>query len=178
MPRKLHRFPWRVLFSLGNAYLGLSKFDKAIEVFEQAQGAGIISSDHSRLIVTNSTISGNSASPFQGGGIRNSGGPASISSSTIVGNSSGPNPFQSAGGIFNVAAVVTVKNSIVANNINGDCFSSASGSIASLGGNFSTSSCPGFNVVTPVQLKLGPLSNNGVPHRHILCSWAALPLMP
>lgn len=127
-----------------------------------SQGGGILSSDHSTLTLTNSTISGNSAAPFQGGGIRNSGGAVIISSSTITNNSAAANQFGSAGGIYNATNVVTVKNSIVANNVNGDCFSTTSGSINGLGINFSTgSSCPGFTQVTPAQLNLGPLGNNG-----------------
>lgn len=133
-----------------------------ISVNSGSQGGGILNSDRSTLTVTNSAISGNSASPFQGGGIRTSGSAVSISSSTITGNSAPPNQFGSAGGIYNVTNVVTVKNSIVANNANGDCFTTTIGSIVGLGINFSTDgSCPGFTQVTPAQLNLGPLGNNG-----------------
>ncbi len=128
------------------------------------QGGGILSSDHSTLKVDNSTISGNSASPFQGGAIRNSGDSAKISSCTIVGNSAAVNQFGSAGGLYNATGPMTVKNSIVANNVNGDCFSSSVGSIIGLGVNFSSDgSCPGFTQATPAQLNLGPLQNNGGP---------------
>lgn len=126
------------------------------------QGGGIMSSDHSTLTVTNSTISGNSATPFQGGGIRNSGDAANISNCTISGNSAPVNQFGSAGGLYNATGPLTVKNSIVASNVNGDCFSSSAGSITGLGVNFSTDgSCPGFTQATPAQLNLGPLENNG-----------------
>ena len=126
-----------------------------------SQGGGIMSSDHSTLTVANSTLSGNLVSPFQGGAIRNSGDAVNISSCTITGNSAPVNQFGSAGGIYNVSNVITVKNSIVANNANGDCFGSSGGSIVGLGINFSTDgSCPGFTQVTPGQLNLGPLENN------------------
>jgi hypothetical protein len=126
------------------------------------QGGGIMSSDHSTLTITNSTISGNSATPFQGGGIRNSGDAANISSCTITGNSAPVNQFGSAGGLYNATGPLTVKNSIVASNVNGDCFSSSAGSITGLGVNFSSDgSCPGFTQATAAQLNLGPLENNG-----------------
>lgn len=109
------------------------------------------------LTMTNCTISANSA-VNSGGGIYNFGA-ANISFSTFSGNSAGAN---GGGGIFNDAiAILKIKNSIVANSTSGgDC--SNAGTFNATGVNFTTNgTCPGFTVVTPAQLKLGPLADNG-----------------
>jgi len=123
---------------------------------------GGIGNDHGDLTITNSTLSGNSASS-SGGGIANFAfGTANISFTTMSGNSA-----VQGGGIYNAGdpnlSTVNIKNSIVANSTSGgDC--SNSGTFNATGTNFTTNgTCPGFTAVTPAQLNLGPLADNGGP---------------
>ncbi|HXF40589.1 MAG TPA: choice-of-anchor Q domain-containing protein [Blastocatellia bacterium] len=123
---------------------------------------GGIGNDHGDLTITNSTVSGNSASS-SGGGISNFAfGTANISFTTMSGNSA-----VQGGGIYNAGdpnlSTVNIKNSIVANSTSGgDC--SNSGTFNPTGTNFTTNgTCPGFTQVTPAQLNLGPLADNGGP---------------
>lgn len=125
--------------------------------------AGGIDNNAALLTITNSTVSGNSATNSGGGIVNEAQGTANISFTTISGNSA-----NSAGGILNginigVGTTVNIKNSIVANSTSGgDC--SNSGTFNATGVNFTTNgTCPGFTVVTPAQLNLGPLQNNGGP---------------
>jgi len=67
------------------------------------------------LTITNSTISGNTAT-IEGGGFFNIGS-VDISSSTISGNTSS----DGAGGIANVDGAVAIVNTILADNTGGDC---------------------------------------------------------
>jgi hypothetical protein len=118
------------------------------------QGGGL-ANQGAVFTVINCTISNNSAT--DGGGIFNvSLSNVEISHSTLSGNS-GP----LGGGIISPASfsVAFVKNSIVASATGDNCIS-----VISLGNNYSTdASCPGFTVVTPGQLALGPLASNGGP---------------
>jgi HYR domain-containing protein len=122
------------------------------------RGGGIYNNNgKSSMTIINSTLSGNSAINT-GGGINNFG-TANISFTTLSGNSAGAN---GGGGIFvDAIATLNIKNSIVANSTSGgDC--SSSGTFNATGTNFTTNGvCPGFTVVTPAQLKLGPLADNG-----------------
>jgi HYR domain len=134
------------------------------------------------VMITNSTLSGNSTTGGTGGGIR-SDGPVTLLNSTLSGNSaiSGGGIFTSGGadisfttiannsassgqggGIFTTSGV-RIKNSIVANSTSGsDC--GGSGTFTTSGVNFTTNGgCPGFTQVTPAQLNLGPLADNGGP---------------
>ena len=124
------------------------------------RGGGIyISNGTGPLTITNCTLSGNSATNT-GGGINNFG-TANISFSTLSGNSASAN---GGGGIFvDAIATLNIKNSIVANSTSGgDCFNA--GTFNATGVNFTTNgTCPGFTVVTPAQLNLGPLADNGGP---------------
>src|SRR5229473_359906 len=133
-----------------------------------------------RANISNSTLSGNSAT-YYGGGIFNLKGTANtgtftISNSTLSGNSAGVY----GGGIYNTGTVTlsnstlsgnsapgggslanfnaaSVKNSIVGNSSGGDCY----GTITALGANLDTDgSCGGFTTVTPARLNLGPLALN------------------
>jgi hypothetical protein len=114
--------------------------------------------------VTNSTISGNSAS--FGGGIDNIGtvGVATVTNSTISGNSAS----SSGGGIFNINGVATLRSTIVANSpTGGDCFNT-SGTITSGGYNLigDTTCSTVFTQtgdITNTNPLLGPLQNNGGP---------------
>jgi hypothetical protein len=117
-------------------------------------GGGIFS--QGTLTITNSTISGNSSNT-DGGGIKINLGTAKISFTTLSGNSA-----VSGGGIFN-GSQLSIKNSIVANSPSGgDC--AGPGTTTATGTNFNTDgTCPGFTQVTPAQLNLGPLQDNGGP---------------
>ena len=109
------------------------------------------------LMLNNSTVSGNTImgpGGLQGGGIYTVGGSATISNSTLAGNS--PR------GIFAIGAGQVLQNSITANNAGGNCL----GGDVSLGYNLSSdntcnfSSTGDLNVVDPM---LGPLQYNGGP---------------
>jgi hypothetical protein len=107
-----------------------------------------------RINLSNSTVSGNSASGGRGGGVFHaSGGRINIWNSTVSGNSA----LLSGGGFANTTGgPAQIKNSIVANSPSGgDC----SGNLTALGVNFDTDgSCPGFTQVTSAQLNLAPLA--------------------
>ena len=124
-----------------------------------ASSGGGLDNSTGTMTITNCTVSGNSAN-LSAGGIANAGGTANISFTTISGNSAplGAGLFGSAFGPVNI------KNSIVANNSSGsDCFNQ-NPTINATGINFATDgTCPGFTAVTPAQLNLGPLQNNGGP---------------
>ena len=64
------------------------------------------------MTVTDSTISGNTAS-YEGGGIYNNGGTMTVTDSTISGNTAGSN---GGGGIFNYSGTMTVADSIISDN--------------------------------------------------------------
>lgn len=119
------------------------------------QGGGA-SNQGAAFTVINCTISNNSAT-LHGGGIFNvSLFNVEISHSSLSGNS-GPD----GGGITSPASfsLASVKNSIVASSTGANCTS-----VFSVGINYSTdTSCPGFTVVTPGELALGPLASNGGP---------------
>lgn len=123
-------------------------------------GGGIFNSGGT-LNLTNSTLSGNSAQNADGGGIFNqSVGNVNISFTTLSGNSAGI----SGGGFTNFpSSTMSIKSSIVANSTSGgDCDNRAT--LNALGSNFNTAgTCPGFTQVTPAQLNLGPLADNGGP---------------
>lgn len=121
-------------------------------------GGAIFNEFNRTMTIINSTLSSNSA--VVGGGIYNAG-TANISFTTMSGNSASNN----GGGIHNApsTSTMTIKNSIIANSPSGgDC--SNSGTFNATGKNFTTNgTCPGFTQVTPAQLNLGPLQDNGGP---------------
>jgi hypothetical protein len=104
--------------------------------------------------IINSTVSGNQ-SICGDGGIANSG-TLAISFSTITNNVAEPT---SVGGLHVYSGKVTVKNSVIGDNSDGDC----SGTITALGANLDTDGSCGttnFTQVTSAQLNLGPLTLN------------------
>jgi hypothetical protein len=122
---------------------------------------GIANGGGATANISNTTISGNVNSGFQGGGIINDG-TLTLSNSTVAGNSADGR----GGGIHEGSlGSLNVINTIIANNAGGNC-SIFSGSFVSLGHNLSNdTSCPlsasGDLVNTDPQL--GPLQDNGGP---------------
>jgi hypothetical protein len=114
------------------------------------------------LTVTNSTLSGNTATdslmgdPGQGGGIRNGGGLLWLQNSTIGGNSAGDG-----GGIYGYGTS-NVTNSVLGSNTGGEC----SGTITSHDYNVASDDTCGLSQphdqphTDPL---LGPLADNGGP---------------
>jgi hypothetical protein len=128
-------------------------------------GGGLINGG--TATITNSTLSSNTAAD-DGGGIFNAfGGTVTINNSTLS-NNSGGGATPVGGGIFNSGDAVTIKNSIVANSGAGGNCANSGGTFTALGKNFDTDGTgaaldPDFMRVTPDQLALGPLQNNGGP---------------
>jgi hypothetical protein len=140
-----------------------------------AGGGGIAGgfSNTGTAVLTNTTISGNTASGTseRGGGISNAGNSLTLASCTIAGNSA----FNGAGiYAFDSYPPPNAKNTIIANNggaSNGD----ASGALNSQGHNLvsksdgSTGFTDGVNgdqvgtLASPLNALLGPLANNGGP---------------
>jgi len=123
------------------------------------EGADVAQAVGGIVEINNSTISNNNGDGIQTNGGTNggTGGTTKVSSSTIAGNA-----FI---GIINFGddPDTEVKNSIVANNTINDCVA-LDGVFTPLGVNFNTDdTCPGFTQVTPLELNLGPLQNNGGP---------------
>lgn len=122
-------------------------------------GGGIFNNGGT-LTISNSTLSGNSATEFDagGGGIANSSGTLTLTNSTLSGNWA-----SSGGGIANFDTA-NVKSAIVANSPSGgDCHSTATFTAA--GANLDTDgTCAAldshFTQVTPAALNLGPLAVN------------------
>jgi hypothetical protein len=113
-------------------------------------GGGIFNGG-ATMMITNSTIAGNS-SAGAGGGIYNARN-LKISSSTVSGNS---------GGIYSAVGSPTLQDSIVANNSAGNC----GGTMTSHGYNLSSDNTCNFNSsgdLNNTNPMLGPLQNNGGP---------------
>lgn len=134
--------------TINNSTLGGNSADSA--------GGGIFNGGNHRLTINNSTLGGNSAA--FGGAIYNGGGTVMINNGTLGGNSA-----DSVGGIVNTSGGSTaLQNSIVANNTNGNCFSS----LTSKGYNLSSDNSCNFNNAGDLNNTdplLGPLQNNGGP---------------
>lgn len=116
--------------------------------------------------ITNSTISGNRAAQgqFSGGVVAAGGALVSILNSTIASNTSG----RPGGGILTtLGSTVFVKNTIVAGNTLGNCDNDQlGGAISSRGNNMSSDGSCNFTKPTDKQNinpRLGPLQNNGGP---------------
>jgi cysteine-rich repeat protein len=124
------------------------------------RGGGIFNHYYSDgpITLTNSTVSGNSASQ-EGGGIFNYYEPVTLTNSTVTGNSAGEG-----GGIFSVSGPVTLTSTIVANSPSGgNC---AGGDVPTDGGNnfADDDTCgPGFADITPDLDFDTNLADNGGP---------------
>ena len=125
-------------------------------------GGGILTQGNGTVNITNSTISGNQAAIIGGGVLASDGPLMHILNSTIVSNTSG----QPGGGIVTgFGATALVKNTVVTNNTLDNCDTAQfGGTISSQGNNISSDdSCP-FTKPTDKQNtnpRLGPLRNNG-----------------
>lgn len=125
-------------------------------------GGGIYAS-HGLLMVTNSTVSGNTAR--NGGGVTgSSGGSLALVNATVSANTAS----ESGGGLFHMAVQeATLANTVLADNAGGTCGDDGySATLTSLGHNLSSDAtcalaAPGDLVDTPAQL--GPLQDNGGP---------------
>jgi hypothetical protein len=125
--------------------------------------AGGIHIDTGTLAVNNSTFGGN-YTITGGGAISNLTGVVTISNSTISGNSA--HSGGAAGGLFSALSMMTVQNSILANNGNGNCASSTTMPPVSYGYNISsdtTCNFHNFGDLTSTDAKVGPLQSNGGP---------------
>ena len=151
---------------------------------------GIDNGIRGTLIVINSTISGNQAEENIGGGIENSGVATIINSTfsgnwalgagggllnnsgttTIINSTFSENQSFGGGGIVNFGATLHLLNTIVANNIGGDCSNQSTASI--IGTNsynlIEDGSCNVVDGGSPVGFLtgdplLGPLADNGGP---------------
>lgn len=110
------------------------------------------------LTISNSTISNNTNNAGSGGGMFIlSFATVTITSSTIAGNDSVSNP---GGGISNVGASVTLKNTIIANNANGNCANTA---ITDGGTNMQFPGTTCGATITSADPLLQVLANNGGP---------------
>ena len=144
-----------------------------------SDSGGAIYSDHGTLVITNSTLSGNSA--VNGGGIYGYSGTLTISNSTLSGNSA-----SSGGGIYNSSSTLTITHSTLSGNsatYGGGIFNPSSttylsatildtgsrgtncysGSFINNGYNLSDDGSCGFSGTSQnnAVLTLGALSNNG-----------------
>ena len=130
--------------------------------------------DSGTLTLVNSTVSGNTADAVVGGIF--SPGAVTLVNSTISGNGSGgiaavtltlTNSTVSGNGFGIYYATANIKNSLVANNVDGNCSASqepGQGITNTAGVNFDTDgTCAGFTQVTSEVLNLGPLATNGGP---------------
>ena len=130
------------------------------------------------MSVVNTTISGNSATN-NGGGIYHPAGTFNLTNDTISGNTAA-----TGGGVFNENDTITLRNSLIALNTASTARPDFAFSATSLGHNI-IGNVTGSTIapqagdqfgVTPTQLELGPLSNNGGPTQTIplLCGSVAI----
>lgn len=121
-------------------------------------GGGIDTFNGTTLNVTNSTFSGNTAASA-GGGL-SIGGIGNVINCTISGNSSGW--VGGGGGINNEAGTVTVKNSILTNNVGNNCFLHYGASYPIIGSNnLADDISGGASFTYSTSILLGTLGNYG-----------------
>jgi CSLREA domain-containing protein len=115
------------------------------------------------LILSNSTVSGNSV-VYAGGGVYSDGSTITITNSTISENNvavDDPDDSRDGGGGIYNEGTLNLKNTLIANNINGDCYNYEWSTIDTNLNNFiGDGSCDPTFSGDP---KLGPLANNGGP---------------
>jgi hypothetical protein len=142
------------ILNTGTATINNSTINNNI-ASQSAAGIG----NNGSLTITNSTISGNSTTLsgiVSGAAIINAGN-ATISYTTIANNVG-----TTSGAVFSVLDTIQISNSIIADNISGDCSYPATSPI--IGPNLdSDGTCDGFTITDNPQL--GPLANNGGPSK-------------
>jgi|SRR5215469_7414000 len=133
------------------------------------------------MTISNSTLSGNSASTSNpnvcpsGGGISGTSGAVTIDNSTISGNSASQHGQMGCPGVGGGIGIgtVTLQNTIVANNsVGGNCYIAPT----SNGYNLSSDNTCNFNGpgdLNNTDPKLGPLQNNGWTRSWCVSSWSA-----
>ncbi len=159
----------------------------------ESSGGGIYVNNLAELEITNSTLSGNSAPAGLGAAIYNSLGEVVLVNVTIADNAAGSEEdamfFQAGGGTTWMSFVtmadegdapsfyMTGGGATVLNSIIEECDYS-DGLFDNAGGTFAiVSNCPSsvpLTVVTPSQLNLGPLANNGGPTQTIALGGASV----
>lgn len=150
---------------------------------QASQGGALLNARHSRTSMARSTMSGNSTYtpcpacaefdlPFHRGAAIANFGTLTVDDSTIVNNICDLTERECGGGVHNrtSGALVTAKNTIIAENVGGDCLHDPSESPparfnATAVNLDSDSTCPSFTIhASPL---LGPLQDNGGPtHTH------------
>ena len=159
-----------------DGHLFLSTPDAVIAFVPVARG-GAIFNDAGTVVITDSTLSGNTADGGQGGAVFNLNGSVTIANSTLTDNSAD----RGGRGIFSLAdgasAAVTIDSSIVAQD-NVDVtdveIETVNGGSSSTSGDWNIiGSSSGFegNVVSTADPLLGPLQDNGGP------TWTHLPCL-
>ena len=109
-------------------------YNSAVSDNAAANGGGLYTYDNGTMGLSNCTVSGNSASENGGGLYTTTGGIATLADATIAGNAAGLN----GGGLYSTAAsaeLVTLGNTIVAENTAATEGPDASGTFTSLGTN-------------------------------------------
>jgi hypothetical protein len=135
----------------------------------RVRGGGIYHNPPGTVILTNTTVSGNSTiPPWEGGGIYHTGNDSILylNSSTVTNNQAGDG-----GGIYSgggVGSSVTVQNTILAGNVPTDCRASSFTPTSSAGYNLigNTSGCnfiPSVGDLTNIDPLLDLLADNGGP---------------
>jgi hypothetical protein len=161
--------PGRVIFVGQGTHLTLIALTLTHGNAGNGPGGGI-SNSGGTVTLTNSTVSGNSATAgLEGGGIVNfNGGTVTLTNSTVSDNSA----LFGGGGIFNVGGAVTLRNTILAGNsasTGPDCVGTLTSGGYNLLGNDSGcvfTPATGDQVGTaasPIDPTLGPLQDNGGP---------------
>jgi predicted outer membrane repeat protein len=119
-------------------------------------GGAIENGSNGRLMISNSTFSGNSTSLLGGSAILNSG-EITVMSYTTITNNTGGSPGAA---LLSGPDTVHIRNSIIASNTGGDC--SYPPTITTLWENLdSDGTCTGFTITDNPDLE--PLANNGGP---------------
>ena len=147
----------------GIANGGKLTLDHAIVANNEATSNGAGIQGGGDLTILNSTISGN-ASAGRAGGIESKG-PLTLRNVTIADNTS----YGDGGGLFAELDLISIRNSIIANNANladptgANCEISPTGTAVFSGINITNGNCATDPAIIDIDPKLGPLANNGGP---------------
>jgi CSLREA domain-containing protein len=148
---------------------GATTIQRSTVTGNKSASAGGVYSFGEAATISDSTISGNTATGGTGGAVNSNGGPLAVRDSTISGNSA-----DSGGGIYSFGTTPdpALANTLVANNTagtgpdllggGGDVFNASFSLIENTSGATVVSTVAGSNI-TGQDPKLGPLANNGGP---------------